>query len=201
MATLKDIATLKTALEWSEIRFGCEKGRAGKSGDATERKMSHRAEKIALDLVKVGVNGKQAVELGIKFSRGGFRKFRVVNGNYCPSYTGEYLLCIEGVKFVGAVEDTSWSNHDREMTFRMMSGSRTRKHGQRGGVGLSELNALYPSSSSSEHRAWRRGEKNHYRSANRKALEADMKRENAESCIKAGMRGVIYRSNPCAVRL
>lgn len=79
-------------------------------------------------------------------------------------------------------------------------GHSSRKHGKRGGVTFDILSGIYSTPDHAEHREWKRGEKNHYRAFNRKNMTQTLKDENFTNTIKAGMYGVIYKSNPCATK-
>ena len=97
--------------------------------------------------------------------------------------------------------DVRYVQHESTMQiFRTGMGRSTKKHGARGGVCFSKLQTIYASTDCEEHRDWRRGEKVHYRSSNRKGLSQTLKDENFTNIMRANRYGVVYKSNPCALK-
>ena len=87
-----------------------------------------------------------------------------------------------------------------ESIFRSCMGRSVRKHGQRGGASFTTLSGIYSTPECEEHRKWRRGEKSHYKAFNRRNMIQTLKDENLINTVKAGMYGVVYKSNPCAIK-
>ena len=87
-----------------------------------------------------------------------------------------------------------------ESIFRSCMGRSVRKHGQRGGASFTTLSGIYSTPECEEHRKWRRGEKSHYKAVNRRNMIQTLKNENFINIVKAGMYGVVYKSNPCAIK-
>lgn len=105
--------------------------------------------------------------------------------------------------FSTMMADTSVRRERPETTesiFRSGLGRSFKKHGKRGGASFTQLQTMYSTPSNEEHRAWERGEKVHYRAFNRNGLRQTLKDENFVNTIKAGMYGVVYKSNPCALK-
>ena len=132
MSNLKDLVTQKSISELMELRRGIEMEQTNKVGGSKRVVWSEKAKKLALELVNVGVKPEQAISLAKKYSNGGVKEFKFVDGEfvgvnrYCG---GHYLLTKYGVKCLIVERKECMSRRDRESMFRMMSGVKSKnKH-------------------------------------------------------------------------
>ena len=84
--------------------------------------------------------------------------------------------------------------------FNACKGTRTRKHGQRGGAGFAEYSKSVVCTTVEKHRPWQRGERVKMRNANKHMRECEDRQMQAASVIKFAKYGLIYKSNPCPTK-
>ena len=95
--------------------------------------------------------------------------------------------------------DCSLDRLDAEGLFNAFQGRRIHKCKQKGGWALSEQ-FKWTSCKTEEHsRPWKRGERVHMRSENRKKTEANMKEQAALGIIRVARIGLVYKSQTKAV--
>ena len=88
---------------------------------------------------------------------------------------------------------------DAEGLFHAFQGTRTRKCKQKGGMGFAEQSRMANCKTEETSRPWKRGERVHLRTENKKKREANTKEQNALNIIRVAKVGLIYKSNTKAV--
>lgn len=89
---------------------------------------------------------------------------------------------------------------DAEGLFCSFQGRRIRKCKQKGGVGFAEQSRMVKCKTEEYSRPWKRGERVHYRSENKKRAEAERKEQMALGIIRVARIGLIYKSQTKAMR-
>ena len=88
---------------------------------------------------------------------------------------------------------------DAEGLFHAFQGTRTRKCKQKGGMGFAEQSRMANCKTEETSRPWKRGERVHLRTENKKKREANIKEQNALNTIRVAKVGLIYKSSTKAV--